>query len=243
MPRFALLLSSLGLLAAALPVSAQAAQNVALSASVTLLDQPRSRPWALGLDLGTTITTPDGSPASQLKRMTVRMPRATINPRAFPSCRRADLEARKAPDGCPAASRLGRGTALVDARPIVAEPLTATIDVFNGGPGRLLFLGRTTSPIAVQVVFEGALRRTTGRYGYVLTVDMPKLPTVPGARDASVSAFGVRVQARRRGVSYLEAPRRCPASGLPFQGTYAFEDGSTATASARILCTLTSVPG
>jgi hypothetical protein len=229
-------------LAVALPATAQAAQTATLGAAVTLIEQPRERPWALGLDLSTTIATPDGSPPSPLKRFEVRLPKATVNSRAFPSCKRADLEARKAPDGCPAGSRLGRGTAVVDARPIIGEPLEARIDVFNGGPGRLLFLGRVDRGVSVQVVFEGVLRRVTGRFGYVLTVTMPPLPTVPGARDAAVTAFAVRVQARRRGVSYIEAPRRCPQAGLPFLGTFSFEDGTTATAGARIPCTMKSVP-
>jgi hypothetical protein len=224
------------------PTPASAAQSVTLSAAVTLLDQPRSRPWAVGLGLGTTIATPDGGPPSALRRMVVRLPPATVNPRAFPACRQRDLEARRAPDGCPRASRLGRGRALVDARPIIAEPLPATVDVFNGGPGRLLFLARSEAGISVQVVFSGTLRRTTGRFGHVLTVTMPELPTVPGAREAAVSAFLVQVQARRRGVSYIEAPRRCPRAGLPFRGTFSFADGTTATAGARIPCTLSSVP-
>jgi hypothetical protein len=237
-----LALLTLGLAALALPAPAQAAQTATLGAAVTLLDQPRNRPWAIGLDLATTISTPDGSPASQLRRLVVRLPPGTVNARAFPRCLRSRLEARKAPDGCPAASRLGRGTALVDARPIIGEPLPATIDVFNGGPGRLLFLARAQL-VSVQVVFEGVLRRTRGRFGHTLSVAMPPLPTVPGARDASVSSFTVKVQARRRGVSYVEAPRRCPRGGLPFAGRYTFADGSTATAAARIPCTLTSVPG
>ena len=166
---------------------------------------------------------------------------------AGPGLRRARLERQKGPDACPAGSRIGKGSSTVWAKPIVEDPIPVQIDAFNGPPagkGRtLLFLARSSGAISTQMVLRGKLTRTTGRYGFDLDVDVPRIQTVPGAPDASVVAFATTVQARRRGVSYLEAPRRCPAAGLPLLGTFSFADGSSATASARIPCTLTSVPG
>ena len=61
--------------------------------------------------------------------------------------------------------------------------------------------------------------------------------------DSFDSALDTLVQARRRGISYIDAPTSCPRAGLPFEGTFKFADGSTSTAAAHIGCTLTSTPG
>jgi len=226
---------------------AHAAPTATLGASATLLSQPKGGEWAIGLGTAATFTMPDGSQPPPVRRMQFRFPRGNANWDRFPACNPARLEQRKDPDGCPAGSRIGKGTSTVWARPIVEDPIPATIDVFNGprsGSGRtLLFLARTTRPISTQMVLRGVLRRTTGKYGFRLDVDVPRIQTVPGAPDASIVALTTVVQARRRGISYLEAPRTCPRTGLPFAGTFTFSDGSSASAGARISCTLTSVPG
>lgn len=240
-----LLAVALSLVAAA---PAAAAPTATLSITTTLLDQPPGRSWAIGLGTAVTIANPDGSQPPPLKRFQVRFPAgAKTNFSAFPACSPKRLAARRAPDGCPAGSHIGTGTSLVSAKPIFAAPIVAKVDVFNGPPkgaGRtLLFLARTTTPVNQQLVFTGSLQRTTGRFGYVLTVNVPRIPTLTGQPDASVVAFDTTVQARRGRISYLEAPTRCPAAGLPFQGAFSFADGSTATAAAHLSCTLKSTPG
>jgi hypothetical protein len=225
---------------------AHAAPTATLGASATLLSQPKGGQWAIGLGTSAAFAMPDGSQPPPVRHMQIRFPQGKANWDRFPACSQARLEQRKDPDGCPAGSRIGKGTSTVWARPIVEDPIPATIDVFNGarsGSGRtLLFLARTTQPISTQIVLKGVLRRTTGAYGFRLDVDVPRIQTIPGSPDAAVVAFSTLVQARRRGVSYLEAPRSCPRAGLPFAGTFTFSDGSTARAGARIPCTLSSVP-
>jgi hypothetical protein len=92
------------------------------------------------------------------------------------------------------------------------------------------------------MVLRGVLRRTTGRFGFQLDLTVPPIPTIPGSPDASVVALSTLVQARRRGVSYLEAPRVCAGPGLALAATFDFADGSSSSAAARLPCTLTSVP-
>ena len=237
------LTAALGLAAPAL-----AAPTAKLTVTTTLLDQPAGRPWAIALGTAVTIANPDGSQPPSLKRFQISFPRgAKTNFGSFPACQQKRLEQRKAPDGCPSGSRIGSGTSSVSAQPIFAAPIIAKVDVFNGvkrGNARqLLFLARTTAPVNQQLVFTGLLKPATGRYGYVLTVDVPRIPTLPGQPDASVVAFETTVQARRGKISYLEAPTRCPRAGLPFAAAFTFTDGSTAAAAAHIGCTITSTPG
>jgi hypothetical protein len=232
----------------ALATPASAAPTATLSITTTLLDQPPGRSWAIGLGTAVAIANPDGTQPPALKRFQIRFPAgAKTNFGAFPTCQQARLEQRKAPDGCPAGARIGSGTSTVSAQPIFAAPLVAKVDVFNGparGKGRtLLFLARTTAPVSQQLVFTGVLRPTAGRFGYVLDVTTPRIPTLTGEPDASVIGFDTTVQARRGGVSYIEAPTRCPRGGLPFASSFSFADGSTATAAAHLSCTLKSTPG
>ena len=242
------LIVALGCLAAC-AVPASAAPTTALTISTTLLSQPAGKPWQIGLGVGATVANADGSQPPALRRFQVKFPSgAKTNFGAFPACSLKALETRKDPDGCPAASRIGSGTSGVSAKPIFPDPLLAKLDVFNGAPTanggrRVLFLARTTTPLSVQMVFSGTIRKTSGRFGYVLDVSIPRIPTIGGLPDASPVSFNTLVQARRHGISYLEAPTRCPKGGLPFLATFGFADGSSATSSAHISCTLTSVPG
>jgi hypothetical protein len=245
---------ALALLAGALaaPAGALADQTSTLVAGATLLDQPKGRPWALGLDVTATIATADGSQPSQLRRLVIKFPRATVNAGEFATCKLAKLQARKGPDGCPAGSHLGDGDAQVMAHPLFVDPIPATIDVFNGeaksGGRQILFLARTGGGVDVQLVFAGLLKKATGgKFGFTLDMPLPRIPTIQGVADASVVGFKVHVQARRtkggRRISFIEAPTSCPTGGLPFLGTFSFADGSTGTSASRISCTLTSVPG
>jgi hypothetical protein len=227
---------------------AAAAPVAKLTVTSTLLRQPPGRSWSIGLGTLVSIANPDGSQPPALKRFRISFPRgAKTNYRSFPACSPARLAARKGPDACPAGSRIGSGTSSVSALPIFPQPIVAKVDVFNGpqkGTGRvLLFLARTTAPVSEQLVFTGLLKPASGRFGYTLDVSVPRIPTLPGSPDASVVAFNTLVQARRGAISYLEAPTSCPRGGLPFAGSFAFADGSTASAAAHLSCTLTSTPG
>src|SRR3954453_15026736 len=203
MPGRTALALALALAAVGAPASALADQTSTLSAGATLLDQPKGRPWAIGLDVKAAIATADGSQPSQLNKLQVKFPHATVNSDDFGSCQLGKLEARKGVDGCPAGSRIGKGDAQVMARPLFPDPIPATIDVFNGqaknGGRQILFLARTTSGLSVQLVFAGVLKKVSGGpYGFTLDVPIPRIPTVPPFDDASVVGFTIHVQARKR---------------------------------------------
>jgi hypothetical protein len=227
--RISLILASAAL--AALAPAAHAAPTATLTSAVTLLQQPKGQAWQIGLATGAAFADADGSQPPAVQHMRISFPPGKANWDKFPVCQQARLEERKAPDGCPAGSRIGSGQSTVWARPIVADPIAATIDVFNGPPAgsarTLLFLARSSEPISTQIVMRGTLRRTTGRYGFQLDVTVPPIQTIPGSPNASVVSFTTLVQARRRGVSYLDAPRTCPHAGLPLAGKFDFADGSS----------------
>ncbi|HEY7630675.1 MAG TPA: hypothetical protein VH817_08250 [Thermoleophilaceae bacterium] len=233
------------LLAAAAP--AQAANTESLITSVKLIKQPKGQPWQIGLTLGATIGTSDGSKPSALSNLTFFFPRASVNAGAFPSCTLGKLKAKGA-RGCPRGSKLGTGTSLIDASPLL-NPAHAKITMFNGprkgGNATFLFLAQAQE-VAVTIYLQGTLKRQHGRFGYKLSMPFPKIPTISGYPDASVSQFQVNVQAfgRQHGrrVPLLEAPTSCPSPGWLFEGDFAFYDGQKGTAKTTIGCTLTGTP-
>src|SRR3954467_10178535 len=170
---------------AAFAPAASAAPTATLTSAVNLLQQGSNGAWQIGLGTGAAFTNPDGSQPSPVRRMRFKFPPGKANWTKFPACDRAKLEQAKAPDGCPAGSRIGKGTSVVWARPIVADQIPVTVDVFNGkavGSTReLLFLAPSTGAISTQMVLGGVLRKTTGRFGFELDVAVPPIPTIPGS--------------------------------------------------------------
>lgn len=92
-------------------------------------------------------------------------------------------------------------------------------------------------------MLEGRLAPTRGRFGYRLTMGLPTINTIPGSAPAAIDHFDVTVGARRRGRSYLEAPRSCPRGGLPFAGRFGYADGTSSSAVATISCTPSASSG
>jgi hypothetical protein len=239
-------LAALLSVAALAPASAHAfaTPTQKLDVAATLLDQPAGRPWAVSLTIGATLGTVDGSVGAPVKSIALKFPNATVNGGAFPTCTAAILR-QKGPGSCPARSRLGTGSAQVDVRPLLDQLVTADLTVFNG-PGtdasRKILLLAQAKQFEITIVMEGTLKRTGGRYGYTLSLPIPPLNTIPGAPPAAIHSFSVDVggRATQKGqkVSFIEAPRVCPKSGLPFAGTFVYTDGQTGTAASTISCTL-----
>lgn len=227
--------------------TANAANTEGLITSVKLIKQPKGQPWQIGLTLGATIGTSDGTKPSALSNLVFFFPRASVNAGAFPTCTIAKLRAKGA-RGCPRGSKLGTGTSLIDASPLL-NPAHADITMFNGprkaGSPTFLFLAQAQE-VQVTLYLQGTLKRQHGRFGYKLSMPFPHIPTISGFPDASVSQFQVNVQAfaRRHGrrVPLLEAPTSCPSPGWLFEGDFSFYDGQKGSTRATIGCTLSGTP-
>jgi hypothetical protein len=202
---------------------AHATNTESLITGVKLIKQPAGQPWWIGLSLGATIGTTDGSKPAPLSNLVFFLPHATVNSGAFPTCTVVKLKARGAA-GCPRGSRLGQGTSLIDASPLL-NPAHADISMFNGprshGNPTFLFMAQARE-VQVTIYLQGTLVRQRGHFGYKLTMPFPRIPTITGFPDASVTQFQVNVQAfgRKHGrkVPLLEAPTSCPSPGWLFEG-------------------------
>lgn len=239
-----LALSALALAAGALAAPAQAANSQSLDAAVRLVNQPRGKPWTIGLQLTTQITDTAGGHPAPLRHMEMSFPRATVNARAFPSCSLAKLRRNPVPQSCPRKSLLGKGSALADAT-ILTEPVT--LYMFNGqrkgGKIHFYFLAAPLH-ISQKFVFDATLARQRGTFGWKLSMDIPPIHVLTNVPDVAIAKFSVTVGAstrvRGRTVPLLQAPTSCPAGGWRFHGLFVYGDGSRGTTDAKIDCVLHS---
>jgi hypothetical protein len=183
-----------------------------------------------------TVTDDTGVKPVPLTKTTLRFPKgAKVNAKYFKKCSRSALES-KGPAGCPSASKIGSGSAIGDAKPIIADVKTK-ITMFNGRPvnGNPTILIYAVPDISSPLTIQAELKRQrSGNYGYVLEADVPTIPTLPGQPNASVVFFDATtldktVKRKRRKLHYIEGPIVCNGTYLLLDGTFDYEDGTKHT--------------
>jgi hypothetical protein len=191
-----------------------------------------------GLTVRTKFTVVDdtGVKPVPLTKTTLRFPKgAKVNAKYFKKCSRSALETR-GPSGCPSASKIGSGSAIGDAKPIIADVKTK-ITMFNGQPSNgnptilIYAVPDISSPLTIQAELK---RQRSGNYGYVLEANVPTIPTLPGQPNASVTFFDATtldrtIRRKGRRVHYIEGPIVCDGTYLLLDGVFSYEDGTNHT--------------
>lgn len=162
------------------------------------------------------------------------------------TCNKAALE-NAGPSACPANSRIGfgGGVGLVEiGKEFVKEPFTFDLFLAPSENGQFVILGyvNAVSPVSVQLVFVAKEIHGSGPYGLGVNVEVPPIPTLPGAAYASVEstyltvgsqkvAYYSKVHGKQKliHVSGLIVPKKCPSGGFPFLVTIGFMDGTQAS--------------
>jgi hypothetical protein len=156
--------------------------------------------------------------------------------------------------GCPPNSRLGYGSALVEVpfgtgNGHEIPEIQAVAGPSPNGNLVVLFYADGRFPVYAQLAFSGEVLPDTGRFGSQLQTSVPLVTSVPGGPDVSIVSVqttigpshliyykhvhGRLVPFRPRGVA---VPERCPHGGFPFAASFAFQDGSRASASTTVPC-------
>ena len=166
-----------------------------------------------------------------------------VNPAGFASCPPAALEASGSP-GCPRSSRAGpqgEGLGVVSfANERVNERVS--IQPFFAPAGGLIFYVEGNTPASFQILEEAHWVTASAPFGPELLVEVPLVETVPGANDASILSFSVKVGAAytsrgaKKTISYLTLPRSCPRSGFPVKAELQFMNGEIVTVAYRQPC-------
>jgi hypothetical protein len=230
---------------------------VAWAAGTTLTIHARFDPDKLGAPTNLSFTgqfsSTAGVPPPISKIMAYAPAGAVLDLRGAGTCTAATLEAM-GPGGCPADSRagFGGGIALLElAKEVIHE--NYTIDLFvapsENGHRVLLAFVHGASPASVELVVVAREIPAPKPYGFGVNVEVPLIPTLPGATDASVESFFVTFGATNAAyyrtahgrkalvhVRGLIVPRTCPRGGFPIEGTVDFADGTAATVKSTIPC-------
>jgi hypothetical protein len=169
------------------------------------------------------------------------------------TCSAETLEA-SGPEGCPANSLMGFGTALVEI-PVGPEILYETAHVTivrtteRNGHLALLIYANGEAPVSAQIVFPGLISTAAPPFGGRLDMSIPLVPGLPEAPDVAVVQFrstlgplhlryhehihGRVVQYEPKGIPL---PNRCPRGGFRFAASFAFQDGSRSNAHTIVSC-------
>ena len=94
----------------------------------------------------------------------------------FPKCSVNALN-QKGPKGCPSKSKLGTGTGVGYAKPVVTDPVNAKLTLYNGGNSVLVYVFPDLGPTFVVTC------KVVG--GYNLDCSIPPIKTLPSAPDAA----------------------------------------------------------
>jgi hypothetical protein len=234
---------------AAVAVPALAADHTQeLSVGAELVRQPKNKPWEVNLLLGATLDLSDGGTPEPVRNMKFSFTNgAKVNSDAFKICTEQTLRDR-GPSACPAGSLLGTGTAIAEALNLVIH---ANIRVYNG-PGTvnnrtLIVWAKAIEIPTIVLTLPGKLTKTSGKYGWVLDLPIPRIPTIGPDNDASVTAFQVKVggYGKKKGkkVPFIEAPTKCNKPGWPFAADFNYADGASGRAVALMDCTIRAIPG
>jgi hypothetical protein len=161
--------------------------------------------------------------------------------KGFGSCASAALEA-DGPAGCPKSSRAGPTGEGLGVVSFGGERVNEKVSLqsFFAPAGGLTFYAVGRTPTSFEILEKGHWSTAGAPYGPELTVELPLVETVPGADDASILSFKVKVGAayRRAGktVSYITLPKRCPKGGAPLKAELEFMSGETVTIAYRQPC-------
>jgi hypothetical protein len=215
------------------------------SATIIPLLSP-ARPGA-STALGFTLrfADPNAGVPAPLRRSILRFPAGlTLEVPHMRSCGSSHLRAQGA-DGCPAASALGRGHALVEAQAgsqTIAESISlwAFLGPLHNLQPTIEVLGQGYTPFDERVVLNGTVLPATTPYGEALALTIPPIATMPLEPDASVISFSLVIGAHGRRSAHdantVRLPAHCPRGGFSFAAEFSYADGSSGNASATVPC-------
>jgi hypothetical protein len=210
---------------ATLAVAAQAAFGV-VGATFSGPFAPNKANKSAGVSVKYTITDPAAVQPPVNNRVQITFPSGgKWNGAKFTKCNQSSLEA-KGPRGCPAKSKLGTGTGVGYAKPVVTDPVQGKLTIFNGGSSILVYVFPDLGPtFVVKCQISG---------GYNLNCAIPPIKTLPSAPDAAVGAVTTKttpksIKKKGKKVGIVVTPKKCKGS-WKMSAKFSFTTGETVTA-------------
>ena len=217
-------IAAAGVLAAVATV-AYGAVTVAFKVNVS--PAKAGKPTALKVNIGSSDPAAEQPPI--MERIVIKLDgKAKYNASKFKRCKLNSLVA-KGPQGCPSGSKIGTGTGVGMAKPVVTDPVNGKLTLFNGqrAGGKDTVYVYVFPDLGPTFVSVGKVSRSGGKY--VLDFSVPPIKTLPNAPDASVVSVKTstpikRVKKGTRRYYLIVAPSRCKGSWKG-SGSFYFRTG------------------
>jgi hypothetical protein len=217
--------------AAALTIAANAAFG-AVTATFSGPFSPSKANKSAGVSAKYTITDPAAEQPPVNNRVQISFQKGgKWNGSKFPKCSVNALNS-KGPKGCPSKSKIGSGTGIGYAKPVVTDPVQGKLTLFNGGNSVLVYVFPDLGPTFVVTC------KITG--GYNLDCAIPPIKTLPSAPDAAVGAVNTKttpksIKKKGKKLGLVVTPKKCNGSWKS-SATFSFVTGEKVTAPATQKC-------
>ena len=252
----ATLLACASLAGAGAGAASAVAAGVPEQASLSAGFSPDRLGQSTTISFGFHLQTAEGTAPPPLTGIALQMPAGmnyTLTTLGLAICQPSVL-AVQGPKGCPPNSRLGAGSALVEV-PFgtgsghEVPEVQAVVGPPNDGNMVVLFYANGQTPVFAQLEFTGEVLPDSGMFGSELATTVPLIPSVPNGPDVSVVSVNATIGPA--GLTYYKhshghlvsfhplgigVPEHCPPGGFPFHASFAFQDGSQASASTTVPC-------
>lgn len=221
-------IATLGAAAPALAVNADQGVRVTLSSKKA---GTKKKPTRESLKIAISTTPKDAVPFATRKTVLFFDKNLVFSPKAFKTCTSAKLQ--QGESSCPQAARVGSGTARGAA---IGQVQNLKVTAYNGPKSTILLHVTGATPLQIDSVIVGTLSRSSGVYGYKLTVPIPEnlQQPVPGVY-ATLTSFITTVRGQRKGTPYVGL-KGCSGGRLRFKGVFTFSDNSVKTATDSVRC-------
>ena len=233
------LIVGFGTAVAALAVASIAYAAVNVTFSATASPNKANKPTGLKVNIASTDDTPGALQPPIMNRIVIKLPGGTYNGSKFPRCKLAALQA-KGPNACPSKSKIGTGTGIGLARPVVEDPVNGKLTLFNGDKqgGKDAVLVYVFPDLGPTFVSVGKVSKSGGKY--TLDFNVPPIKTLPSAPDASVTSVKTNtprktIKKGKRKFSLIIAPKKCSGTWKA-SATFYFATGETKTVAFSQKC-------
>ena len=226
------LIVGLGTSLATLAVAGIAYAAVNVTFSATLSPSKANKPTGLNVNIASAEDTPGALQPPIMTRIVMKLAGGKYNASKFPRCNLASLQS-KGTKGCPSGSKIGTGTGIGLARPVVEDPVNGKLTIFNGAKqgGRDTVLVYVFPDLGPTFVSVGKVIKKGSKY--TLDFNVPPIKTLPSAPDASVTSVKTKTPVKRikkgkRKHYLIIAPRKCSGTWKG-SGTFYFANGERKT--------------
>jgi hypothetical protein len=186
---------------------------------------PNKANKSAGVTTSYKITDPAAIQPPVNNRIVITFPKGgKWNGAKFPKCNVNSLQ-QKGPKGCPSKSKIGSGSGVGYAKPVVTDPVQAKLTLFNGGSSVLVYVFPDLGPTFVVTC------KVTG--GYNLDCSIPPIKTLPSAPDAATGQVDAKTTAKsitKKGkkLGMVITPKKC-AGSWKSSATFYFTTGEKVT--------------